>query len=215
LVFEKLNGEYPIKESRIGQDVQIKADQKGIRHRVIPSERAIFLSENRLSLIQLGENVLSINALKPYPGWENFQPRIRRTFDTVRSIINPKGIDRIALVYVDKIEIPGSQIEMEDYFNFLPHLGPGLPQSYVSFLVGCEIPYNKERDICKLQLTAAMPDDKKNSAFVLTTEYFLAKKRGISLDDIPAWIEDAHTVVDTLFKGCITEKLEKLFVRID
>ncbi|MGB8219888.1 MAG: TIGR04255 family protein [Methanoregula sp.] len=215
LLFEKLNGEYPLKESRIGQELQVKADQKGIRHRVIPSQRAVFLTENRLSLIQLGENVLSVNCLKPYPGWEHFQPRIRKTYDTFRGITEVKGIDRVALVYVDKIEIPGSQIEMEEYFNFLPRLGAGLPQSYANFLVGCEIPYNKDRDICKLQLTTAMPEDKKTSAFLLTTEYFLAKKRSITPLDVPTWIEEAHQEIDTLFKGCITEKLGDIFGRIE
>ena len=43
------------------------------------------------------------------------------------------GIDRIALVYIDKMDIPEKKIEMKDYFKFYPQLGEELPHDSQQF----------------------------------------------------------------------------------
>ncbi len=216
LLYEKLKTDFPNKESKIDQEIEIKADDKGFRHWVKnPNSLAVFLSNDRKSLIQIGTNKLSIHYLKPYPGWEHFRPKIQQAFDALNSITAIQGIDRIALVYIDKIEIPGHNIDLKQYFNFMPHLGNGFTNSFTDFMVGCDFPYNNKRDICKLQLTSAMPDNKSNTAYLLTTEYFLAKKKSITKDGALAWVENAHTTVHSIFLNCITKKSEELFERIE
>lgn len=216
LLYEKLNREFPIKESKFDQEIEIKADEKGVRHWLKnPNLLAVFLSDDRKSLIQVGTNKLSIHHLKPYPGWEYFRPKIQMAFDAYNSIATIKGIDRIALVYIDKIEIPGNKINLKKYFNFMPFLGEGFTVPYTDFIVGCDFPYNDKRDICKLQLNSAMPDSKTNSACLLTTEYFLAKKKVVTKEKALEWVENAHTIVHGTFSNCITEELENLFERIE
>jgi uncharacterized protein (TIGR04255 family) len=212
LLYEKLNTQFPIKESRINQQIEFKMDRNGLQHFVKnPNQMAVFFSNDRKSLVQVGANTLSIHHLKPYSGWENFLPKIKQTYDVLNSIIEIKGMDRIALMYIDKIEIPGHNIDMKEYFNFFPHLGSGFNQPFTDFMVGCDFPYHNKRDICKLQLTSALPENKANTAYVMTTEYFLAKKKGITKDFALTWVEDAHTVIHDLFKNCLTEKLEGFF----
>jgi len=214
LLYEKLNTQFPIKESRINQMIEFKIDNAGLQHLVKnPNQMAVFLANDRKSLVQVGANKLSIHHLKPYPGWENFRPKIKQTFDTLDSIIDIKGIDRLALMYIDKIEIPGHNVDMKQYFNFMPHLGSGFNQPFTDFVMGCDFPYNNKRDICKLQLTSALPEKKTNTAYVMTTEYFLAKKKAVSKDAALDWVDNAHTVVHDLFQSCITEKMEDLFGR--
>ncbi|MDD5023993.1 MAG: TIGR04255 family protein [Methanoregula sp.] len=214
LLYEKLKAEFPHKESRINQEIEFRADEKGLKPWVKnPDQLAVFLSNDRLTLIQVGQNRLSIHHLKPYSGWENFRPKIKHAFEMLNSITEIRGIDRMALVYIDKIEIPGPNIDMKEYFHFMPQLGDGFSQQFNDFIVGCDFPYHSKRDICKLQLTSAIPENKSNTAYVLTTEYFLAKKKAISRDNALEWMEDAHSVVHGIFKSCITEKLEDLFGR--
>jgi uncharacterized protein (TIGR04255 family) len=82
-------------------------------------------------------------------------------------------------------------------------------------MVGVQLPYHDNRDFCKLQLTSAMATKKDHVAFLMTTEYSLAKKNAIPSDKALGWMEDAHATIRQLFKGCITEKLEDVFVRLD
>jgi uncharacterized protein (TIGR04255 family) len=216
LLYEKLKTDFPIKESKIDQEIEITAEERGVRHGVKnPNPLAAFFSQDRKSLIQIGTNKLSIHHLKPYPGWEHFRPKIQLAFDALNSVTTIQEIDRIALVYIDKIEIAGHHLDLKQYFNFMPYLGDGFPEPFTDFMMGCDFPYNNKRDICKLQLTSAMPDNKANSAYLLTTEYFLAKKSAVTKSEALGWVENAHTVVHGTFLNCITKKLEDQFERIE
>jgi uncharacterized protein (TIGR04255 family) len=213
-VYEKVKDQFPNKESRLEQQVEFKSGDAGFNQNLIASQKALMLSPDRTSLIQVGQHLLSINHLKPYVGWEHFRPKIKMAYDTLGKIVEIKGIDRMALVYIDRIEIPGKRIDMKEYFKFYPHLGPELPQDLNNFMVGVEIPYREKRDSCRLQLTSAMTTKKDHLAFLLTTEYYLVKQKSVEPDTALDWMEDAHTTVHRLFQGCITEKLEDLFGRI-
>jgi uncharacterized protein (TIGR04255 family) len=214
-VYEKVKGQFPHKESRLEQQVILKTEEAGFNQNLVASQRALMLSQDRSSLIQVGQHLLSINYLKPYAGWENFRPKIKMAYDTLGEITEINGIDRLALVYIDRIEIPGKRIELEDYFKFYPQLGQELPHDHTNFMVGVEFPYNEKRDSCRLQLTSAMATKKDHLALLLTTEYYLAKQKSVLPDKALDWMEGAHTKVRGLFKGCITEKLEDLFERLD
>lgn len=214
-VYERIKEHFPVKENKIEQQLSLKADASGLSQNFSTTPRAVMLSKDKASLVQVGQRLISINHLKPYAGWENFRPKIELAYDTICEVTEIKGIDRLALVYVDRIEIPGDNIEMGEYYKFYPYLGSGLPQTHANFSVACAFPYHDERDFCKLQLTAAMPTKKDHLATLLTTEYFLMKKKSVSPDNAIEWMEQAHTKVRELFKGCITEKLENIFERID
>jgi len=214
-IYEKVKDNFPIQESRLDQQVEVKAGESGISQSMVASQRAVMLSADRSSLIQIGQHRLSVNHLKPYTGWDLFLPKIKLAYDTLNTITPIKGIERMALVYIDRIEIPGEIIKMEDYFKFYPHLGPDLPQDHANFVVSVDLPYNDQRDFCKLQLTAAMATKKDHIALLMTTEYFLAKRLSVTPDKAIDWMEEAHSTIRGLFKGCITEKLEDLFVRLD
>ncbi|MGD0534706.1 MAG: TIGR04255 family protein [Methanoregula sp.] len=214
-VYEKVKDQFPSKESRLEQQVEVKAGDAGFSQNLVASQRAIMLSPDRSSLIQVGQHLLSVNHLKPYAGWENFRPKIKMAYDTLNSITAVEGIERMALVYIDRIEIPGKKIEMEEYFKFYPSLGSDLPHDHMGFMVGVDFPFNDQRDFCKLQLTSAMATKKDHIALLMTTEYYLAKRKSVSPEKSIDWMEEAHTKIRELFRGCITEKLEDIFVRLD
>ncbi|WP_342676906.1 TIGR04255 family protein [Methanofollis sp. UBA420] len=210
--YDAVRDHFPIRESRKGQSLEIKTNTTGIEgHRVETIDIQVFLAKDRKMLVQLGPRGLSIHCLRPYPSWEVFGPMIRQAYETIASLTGGiRGFDRIGLLYIDKIEILGERIRLEDYFTFYPHLGEGLPQDVENFMVGCDFTY-KDRDICRLKLTQAMPEKQNTLAYLLTTDYFLARKDTVQPDDAYAWVEEAHTEVKNLFKGCITKKLEEIF----
>jgi len=209
--YDAVKDHFPIRESKKGQSLEIKANNTGIEgHRVETIDIQVFLAQDRRMLIQLGPRGLSINCLRPYPSWEGFRPLICQAYETISSLTSVSGLDRIGLLYVDKIEIPGEKIRLEDYFTFYPHLGEGLPQDLMNFMVGCDFAY-RDRDVCRLKLTRAMPEKPSNSAYLLTTDYFLARKDTVKPREACAWVEEAHAAVKSLFKGCITKKLEEIF----
>lgn len=210
--YDAVKERFPIRESKKEQALQIKTNDEGIEaHRLETIDIPIFLAEDRRTLIQVSPHGLSIHRLRPYHSWEDFRPTINLAYDTITSLTDVTGFDRIGLLYVDKIEIPGDDIKLADYFTFYPHCGDGLPGDVMNFMVGCDFSYNGNRDICRLRLTRAMPERQKTSAYLLTTDYFLARRNTVKPENALVWVEEAHTTAKVLFKGCVTKKLEEIF----
>jgi uncharacterized protein (TIGR04255 family) len=211
LVYEKLQDQFPHKEQHVISEIEINQEAKGIKQQVRTSERIWFLTENRNLFLQVGAHFLAINCLAPYPTWNTFKPEIERALETIGSVVDIQGLERIGLRYVNKIEIAGLTVDLEEYFDFWPHLGRGLPQTMQSFVTGCVFIYSDGRDACKLQFTSAVPESSPANAFLLDLDYFTAQPRTVLPQDALSWVNNAHQNAETVFEGCITDKLRAIF----
>ena len=139
---------------------------------------------------------------------------VQTGFSAYCEATNPKGIRRIGLRYINRIEIPGPNIEMEDYFLFYPFVGPNLPQEHGSFIVGIQIPYEGARDVLRLQLANASAETLDIVPVMLDLDYFLTKPGKVSLAAISEWLEIAHNHVEEAFEACITDRLRQMFEEV-
>jgi uncharacterized protein (TIGR04255 family) len=171
-----------------------------------------FWSKDETSLIQVGTHLLSINHLKPYPFWEKFLPIVTYGFNAYQEAVAPKGIRGISLRYVNKIDIPGTQVNLEDYFEFRPFVGPNLPQLHGPFMVAIQLPYENARDVLTLQLISITGTSIQNTlAISLDLTYSLVKPGEITADGVVNWMENAHHYIVEVFEASITDKLKKEF----
>jgi uncharacterized protein (TIGR04255 family) len=211
LVYEKIRNDFPKKDSRLVQDIEISHGPQGIQQQIRNSERMIFFSQEKKLLVQMGHLLLAINALRPYPGWTNFKPKIEKVWNSLREIVDVKGFERVGLRYVNRIDLPSPDVKMEEYFAFYPHLGSRLPQRKLSFIVGSEFSYSNGRDRCRLVLfndPSGMPE---RLTVLLDIDYFLAQPSAIEASSVLAWVEGAHQRVEEIFEGCLEDRLRELF----
>jgi len=211
LIYEKIKKTFPHKEQRLVQEIGINQGPKGIEQEMRVSERSFFFTHDKTIFVQTGQHLLAINCLRPYPHWEGFKPKIVEAFQALTESIDVKGIARIGYRAINRIEIPLSSLNLDDYFEFRPFLGSKLPQNVASFIIGCTLPFFGNRDYCKVQLTTAVPNTSGYGAFLLDIDYFIDKPASISVPDALAWVEEAHAQVNNIFEGCITDALREIF----
>ena len=165
LIFEDVKTEYPHKEQRTTQEISISpltAESNKMRGQIKRSDFAVFYKEDKKSLIQIGPRILSTSRLKPYHTWNDFKSQISYAFGKLSGRVELKGVQRIGLRYINRINIPmeENKVTLENYFEFRPYYGPKLPQLHGDFTVGCIFPFHDERDLCKVELRTAMPEIK-------------------------------------------------------
>lgn len=212
ILYDKLKDEFPNKEEKKGHGVRVTANGTGVeRPDIYPIHSNIFLNSDRTILIQIFSRRISINCLRPYPSWDIFRQKIDFVFQKLQETVEINGIERIGLLYVNKIEIEKKTVDMEEYFTFYPHLSPELPQVFGGFLVGCEFPYNNEEEFAKLEITKTVPSKKDANAFLLRVDYHTAPNHSVGPSVAMEWIENAHGEVKILFNESITEKTRELF----
>jgi uncharacterized protein (TIGR04255 family) len=210
LFYEKVRGTFPNREQRVIQEVELTHEPQGLQQQIRTSERILLFSDNRKMLVQVGPRMLAINALKPYPTWQGLKPHIVKAWESLRDIVEVRGIQRIGLRYINRIELPDSPMKISEYFEFYPLIGSRLPQNAVNFITGADFDYTDGRDRCRLQLTHAS-NTQENKTFMLDIDYFLAKPRAVDISDALSWVEEAHGRVEEVFEGCITDRLRAMF----
>jgi len=215
LLYERLKETFPQKEQRMIQEVKLTQELEGLQQQIRTSEHLLFFTEDRKMLAQVGPRLLVVNALKPYPHWEGFKPRIEMVWKSLQETVEVQGLERIGLRYINRIELPAPNVKFDEYFDFYPFVGQRLPQHIASFLAGVEFSYADDRDHCRVQL-APIPHSgtEGKTAFILDLDYFLARPRGVAVADALSWVEEAHSRVEEVFEGCITDRLREMLEEV-
>src|SRR6266849_4567015 len=176
LLYEKIQNGFPKRYRLQLQASQINIDTSGtpeITAQLLPLVR--FQSNTEQLLIQVGQSLLTVNHLKPYTSWEEFLPSIEMGFNAYREVVKPKTIHRIALRYINRIEIPSDRIQLEDYFELRPFIGQKLLQDLSAFTLGIQIPHEGARDILHIQLTSIDSGTPNTVAIILDLTYSLVR----------------------------------------
>lgn len=209
LFYEKVKDSFPDREQRVVQEVEVIQEPQGLQQRVRTAEHVLLFAPDRKMLIQLGPRLLVINVLKPYPTWREFKPRIEMAWEALQQVVEIKGLERVGLRYINRIEFPNQDVKLEEYFEFYPFVGQRLSQQVVAFISGVEFSYTDDRDRCRVQLRSAIGEEKV--AVILDIDYFVARARAVGVSETLGWVEEAHSRVEEVFEGCITDKLRSMF----
>lgn len=176
--------------------------REGTRFQLVDSETQ--------RLISIGPDLLSINTLRPYDGWEQFRPRVVEALKAYDEVVEPSAISRIGVRYVNKIVIPESRIEFDRYFqNGLPSVH-GIPNSVASFFSRIEYVYD---DGIKLLLTQATVDasEEGSSAFVLDLDIIWEGEDPLALEAAMEIVDKLHKREGESFEAIITDALREVF----
>jgi uncharacterized protein (TIGR04255 family) len=212
IIYNEVRPKFPHKESHVGQEVKLSPDNRMPGAQVKSVNFARFLADDKKTLMQLGDGTLLISRLNPYTTWQDFKNNIEYALNALKKNVELNSIQRIGLRYLNRIEVPEENPNLEKYFEFRPFLGLNLPKrEHNSFIVGCIFPIIGDRESCKIELTTAVPEGSNASAFTLDLDYSMTKPESIQFDQSLEWIEEAHEGLERFFEGCITQPLRDLF----
>lgn len=175
-----------------------------------------FLRDDERALIQVGPDLLTVNHLKPYPKWGAYQAMITHALQVYRQVANPKGLDRIGLRYINRIQIPESSFEIEDYILAVPSVPHSVPQAFRVFIQRVEIPFERANGLLILQSAMGVPEESESAraALMLDLDFVSFDATSISLDAAVEWVGQAHDKVENTFEACITPKARALFKEV-
>lgn len=212
LFYESVKAEFPARKGRNTVSLGLSLGNEETTHQVTTGKLVQFIREDGQELLQVGENLLSVNRLKPYGVWEEFRDLIDRSFGQFCEIAKPGGLARIGLRYINVIEIDADPVKLEHFFDFYPKLGDRLPQEFTTFIAGIETPYEGGRDLRRLTMTpSGSPSEESVTSILLDIDYGLQKPSEVPMEKALEWVEVAHRHVESTFEACITDDLRVLF----
>jgi len=212
LIYDKLKEDFPKKlqlQLNLAIAASTEASQQTGNLPMLPLMR--FLDKDEKRLVQIGQNLLTINHLKPYDSWKDFLPVIANVFKIYLETIEPKGLQHIAIRYINRIEIPKANANLENLFHFRPLIPQNLPQNIETFLIGASLPCEDAYDTLRIQLGTANPEVPDIIVLILEIVYTFAKANEIALESTLQRIDAAHKYVEDAFEFCLTDELKQTF----
>lgn len=210
-IYDCVSSDFPKKKQVNTIDMAVSSKEGSIRQNLQTGARIQFLNNHENRLYQVGTNLLSINYLKPYDSWTNYLPMIKNGLESYLNIVNPKAIKLASLRYINHIKFEGSNIKLEDYFNFYPSTKSEKIKNFNSFITGIQIFYDDSKDILKVMLLSAEPTEDITNTAILDLEYFSTQEIDIEQLKIIEWVKSAHDRVEEVFESCIKDNLRDIF----
>lgn len=220
VIYEKIKSNFPLRNQRTVQELKIEQKEGGEFEQRFIVQSIIQLSDiGRNNLVQVGNRLFTINALQPYITWENYSKIIHDSLNTLiceLKALNPEtnelNLKRIGLRYINRIVLPieKSGRNLQSYFTIAPKLQGELEKNKInSFISGLILEFDPVSD-CKVELTSAN-ESPEEIAYSLDIDYFTKQESVLSTDEIMAWVNKAHSNLELVFEGVITQNLRDIF----
>jgi uncharacterized protein (TIGR04255 family) len=170
----------------------------------------LFVNKVASMMVAIGPDLLAVNILKDYPGWETYSAVIKKQFDTYVTTAKPTGFKRIGLRFINTIGFASPRVETTEYFNYYPHLPETIDQDHGPFSMQVTHPYAEQREGLMVRI-GNPPVMTENVSIILDLDYFLVKSDKVELKDGLSWVERAHEKIEEMFEACITDKARAMF----
>lgn len=206
LLYQQFKAEFPERRQQKAFEFTVGPDIDDLKTQATPN-RMQFRKADGSALIQVGPDLLIVNALRPYPGWERFRAMILSALETYCREASPRGIKSLALRYINRLTFPFDSVDISDYLLFSPGVPDSLPQTFVEWAQSVAMPAGRD-DILRLT-GGSREENPEEIVFVLDIEFVAI--RGCDLADVGPRIDKAHDQIESAFEACITEKSRLMF----
>ena len=180
---------------QVGPNGVISPQTKSLGRRVLLNNN----SEGKRASIR--ENGLGTHSLKPYCGWDSFRSDILENIKVYSEIMNPVGVQRIGVRYINRIVLDSDQTgaaKLGDYFTVHP-TSIQLPEGHQTYLSGFILRKNSIVSI-------------DNEDFVIATSFVDGKSAGHT-DNMSVILDiDVYKIWDTepLAMGLVEKYIDLL-----
>ena len=212
-VKERLADEYPTPPQQVRS---IEATQSGKKTVEFKDALARFQFKGREqnALLGLGPDVVTIHALRPYPGWnESFKSRIERVVQCYSEVSKPKGVRRVGLRYINEIDVPSDSINLRDYFTTGASWPGGARQRLDAFASRVQISVPDSPILLLVTFASGLADNVSTSTFVLDVDAVanFPEEAPIGLDELWEWLGRLRVAERETFEAFLTDKARELF----
>ncbi len=211
-IYNSISGQYPDKKARHKWEgkFEFKKGESPISLGTETIDGYIFTSTDHKQIFQARLDGFTFSRLKPYETWEQLHDEAYKLWQKYREVNSPE-ITRVALRYINKMEIPLSGKDFNEYLAAAPIVPEGLPQGVSSFLTRVVI---HEPSIDAAAIITQALEQVVNPNFIpiiLDIDVFRQKSEGISEEDAWKILEKLRHFKNTIFFESITEKTKEIF----
>lgn len=172
----------------------------------------LFNSADGKKLVQARLDGFTFNKLKPYESWNALRDEAKDLWNHYLDIAKPKSITRVALRYINRIEMPLPIRDFKDYILTVPEVAPEMPQELENFLMRLTVPDTKTRATAIVTETIdKISEGQETLPLIFDIDVMMSIVADPKSNEIWALFEDLHDFKNRIFFQSITDKAKELF----
>lgn len=169
----------------------------------------IFSSRENNRKIQFRTDGYTCHFLKPYTNWSEFSDLAFLYWDKYREFALPNAVTRIALRFINKIEIPLREFQFEKYLKSVPQIPESFPQTFRRFFNQIQIPCGYKNSEAIISQTFESPES-NYLPYIMDIDVF-HELIILANDDFRSEFDELRLLKNRLFENLITNKTRELF----
>lgn len=202
---------YPAKKQRrlvsgqmqIGEAVSASADVKDLGF--------VFTSKDKKQVFQARLDGFTMSRLAPYESWSVFCEEARRLWNQYCTVVKPEKIVRLAVRYINRLDLPLPVSELSDYLRTVPEISRDLPQGLAGYFLNLQIPMEDMKSTLLINETIIEPAEPNVVSIVLDIDLYQDCEVPQDEDGIWEAFERLRTRKNQVFESSITDRTRELF----
>ena len=151
--------------------------------------------------------------LPKYSGWDSFCSEARKNWEKYARFIRPKKVRRIAVRYINKINIPSdSGMKFEDYFNIYPEVADEVSPSMIGAYMQLKLPQpdlgNNYASV--INLATAEPEEPGVVTIILDIDVFANVQMSPEDEDLWNILGKLRDKKNKIFEASIKDSIREL-----
>lgn len=170
-----------------------------------------FRSPDGKRVAQTRRDGFTFNNLAPYVGWNALSEEAKELWALYKKVAKPRLVNRLALRYVNRIDLPKEVNDIKDYLATLPALAPDIPQNIGGFFMRVQVSDNVSKSQAFIVTTVEPSSDGQGICLIFDIDAFQIVD--IVNDDNAMWAKfnELRIFKNNLFDKSFTSKAKELF----
>jgi len=210
--FKAVQDSYPEIEPLTQQGVQLVIGPNSLPQQQLLPPRISFRLKHadRPLLLQLSEQMFTINALRPYPGWDHVKTELSNVWPLVLNILNPEAVTRVGMRYINRIIRRGAGEKPAYWLKACDFIPPALLKSGPGFQLRLQSRMNTN-DRVVLTIAHDQSDTKEaHGAMILDIDRIREQRIAPVWTEIDVVVEALHEEIWGIFEASKGPNLDAL-----
>ena len=212
LIHDAIKEKYPNKRKAINfsAKLEIKDEKQILNEESSNILGFIYSNTDNTRQVQFRLDGFTYNLISPYTDWSDFSSEAFRLFEIYKTNFKPNNIIRIALRYINRIELPLPFNDFSEFILNMPPIPNCLPQSFNHFFMQINVPCGKV-DTSVVLTETIEPISNNRLPFILDIDVFKLGQINDSTEILKSEFEELRTIKNSIFEETITQKLRDIF----
>lgn len=152
--------------------------------------------------------------LAPYDRWDSFASEALRLWDHYAEITKPASINRLGVRYVNRLDIPSQNFDINEYLRTRPEVSPDLPQDLTGYFFQVQLPLPSFGATSNITSTVAPSVTPGHAALILDIDCFqemTLRSEDPGFDEtLVSRLETLRSAKNIVFEASITQTTREM-----